>query len=269
MCVDCMGGIQFFPFSLSTDFCLKPLLKSSLFFRISPKLYPNHSHNNKAPQPKQRQYCWMRKNRFNKYTYHLIQEHEEKVESEIHTLMESMKIKAINNNLTPRRTGGIPLTENTLASYDKHYDSLYFFFAHIQNYESLLMLRREPLEYSPSMNPSSIILHHKWKIDKKGTPLTYDSGTPVNDLDGKPILCVGTWVSPENLEQCRSAISTLHKARNMIGTYDNPCLECIELDKKKEYQGAVFIAARQSYGAQGTLTTLSRFTTSLFCILSQ
>jgi hypothetical protein len=173
------------------------------------------------------------------------------VESEIHKLMESMKIKAINNNLTRRRTGGIPLTENTLASYDKHYDSLYFFFAHIQNYESLLMLRREPLEYSPSMNPSSIILHHKWKIDKKGTPLTYDSGTPVNDLDGKPILCVGTWVSPENLEQCRSAISTLHKARNMIGTYDNPCLECIELDKKKEYQGCRFHCGKAKLWSSG------------------
>jgi len=45
-----------------------------------------------------------RKNQFNKNTYHLMQKHEEIVESEIHKLMESMKIKAINNNLTPRRT---------------------------------------------------------------------------------------------------------------------------------------------------------------------
>ncbi len=157
------------------------------------------------------------------------------MEAKLKECMVTMKIKATNNSLTPRRTGGIPLTNNTILSYEKHYESLYFFFAQIQDYESLLMLRREPLEYFPSMNLSSIILHHRWRIEKKDTPLMYDNGTPVKDLDGNPIFCVGTWVSPENLDQCQSAISTLHKARNMIGAYQKPCLECIEVDQQKEY----------------------------------
>ena len=121
-----------------------------------------------------------------------------------------------------RRTGGIPLTDNTLTSYEKHYDSLYFFFSHIQDFDSLLMLRREPLEYFPSMNPKSIVLHHVWKTSKKGTPLMDEHGNSVKDLDGQDILCNGTWCSPEKLDQCRSAISTLHKARNMIGAYEKP-----------------------------------------------
>jgi len=169
--------------------------------------------------------------------------------------MVTMKIKATNNNLAPRRTGGIPLTNNTILSYEKHYESLYFFFAQIQDYESLLMLRREPLEYFPSMNPSSIILHHRWRIEKKDTPLMYDNGTPVKDLDGNPIFCVGTWVSPENLDQCRSAISTLHKARNMIGAYQKPCLECIEVDQQKEYQGCRFHRVNSKLWSSGNPNT--------------
>jgi hypothetical protein len=162
----------------------------------------------------------LKRNKFQKSAYHLTEEHEALVEAKLKELMVTMKIKATNNNLTPRRTGGIPLTNNTILSYEKHYESLYFFFLQIQDYESLLMLRREPLEYFP--------WHHRWRIEKKGTPLMYDNGTPKKDLDGKPILCVGTLVSPENLDQCWSAISTLHKARNMIGAYQKPCLEWIE-----------------------------------------
>lgn len=178
--------------------------------------------------------------KFRKKLYRLLPAHEAKVEVEIAKVLNSMKLKAIHNNLSPRRTGGIPLTDNTLTSYEKHYDSLYFFFSHIQDFDSLLMLRREPLEYFPSMNPKSIVLHHVWKTSKKGTPLMDEHGNSVKDLDGKDILCNGTWCSPENLDQCRSAISTLHKARNMIGAYEKPCQECIELDKKHQYYGCRF-----------------------------
>ena len=87
----------------------------------------------------------LKRNKFQKST----EEHEALVEAKLKELMVTMKIKATNNNLTPRRTGGIPLTNNTILSYEKHYESLYFFFLQIQDYESLLMLRREPLEYFP------------------------------------------------------------------------------------------------------------------------
>jgi hypothetical protein len=57
--------------------------------------------------------------------YLLIEENEGRVEGEIKKLMEAMKIQAINNKLTPRRTGGILLAVNSLSAYDKHYGCLY------------------------------------------------------------------------------------------------------------------------------------------------
>jgi hypothetical protein len=104
-----------------------------------------------APRPKRcssldnNSIAGSKRNKFQKST----EEHEALVEAKLKELMVTMKIKATNNNLTPRRTGGIPLTNNTILSYEKHYESLYFFFLQIQDYESLLMLRREPLEYFP------------------------------------------------------------------------------------------------------------------------
>jgi hypothetical protein len=43
------------------------------------------------------------------------------------------------------------------------------------------MLRREPLEYFPSINPTSIVLHYKWKTGKEGTPLLEEYGKAVKD----------------------------------------------------------------------------------------
>jgi hypothetical protein len=88
----------------------------------------------------------MMKNNFNRSVYRLVPEHAEKVEFEVQNVMNDMQLKALHNNMTSLRTGGIPLTDSTLQSYEKHYDSLCFFFAHIQDYESLIMLRKEPLE---------------------------------------------------------------------------------------------------------------------------
>jgi hypothetical protein len=181
-----------------------------------------------------------RVNKYNKKVYKLTEEHEQIVEREVHKVMEAMKLKALHNNLAPIRKGGIPLTDNTLSSYDKHYDSLYFLFSHIRDFESLLILRREPLEYFPSMNPTSIVLHYKWKTGEEGSPLLDEHGNRVKDLDGNDIFCFGTWKSPKNLEQCRSAILTLHKARNMIGAYQKPCPDCIELDRMEKYHGCCF-----------------------------
>ena len=66
----------------------------------------------------------MMKNNFNRSVYRLVPEHADKVEFEVQNVMNDMQLKALHNNMTPLRTGGIPLTDNTLQSYDKHYDSL-------------------------------------------------------------------------------------------------------------------------------------------------
>ncbi len=71
----------------------------------------------------------------------------------------------------------------------------------------------EPLEYYPSMNPASILLHYKWRIRAVGTLLLSEEGWQVLDLDGQPIRCLGAWVSPENLEQCCSGIARLRAWR--------------------------------------------------------
>lgn len=68
--------------------------------------------------------------------YRLTKVHEQKVEME--KLMQDMLLKAMHNNVAPRRTGDIPLTDKTPHSYEKQYDSLFFFFSY---YESLLILR--------------------------------------------------------------------------------------------------------------------------------
>ncbi len=82
----------------------------------------------------------MMKNKFNRSVYRLVPEHAEKVEFEVQNVMNNMQLKALHNNMAPLRTGSIPLIDNTLQSYEKHYDSLFFFFAQIQDYESLIML---------------------------------------------------------------------------------------------------------------------------------
>jgi retron-type reverse transcriptase len=68
-----------------------------------------------------------RVNCFNRKIYKLTEEHKAKVEVEVKKTLEAMKLKAAHNSIAPRRTGGIPLTSNTLHSYEKHFDSLYFF----------------------------------------------------------------------------------------------------------------------------------------------
>jgi hypothetical protein len=79
----------------------------------------------------------------------LTEEDSAKLELQIKKTLKNMKLKESHNNIATRRTGGIPLKDNTLQRYEKNYDSLFFFFSRIQVYESLLMLRKEPLEYVP------------------------------------------------------------------------------------------------------------------------
>jgi len=196
-----------------------------------------------------------RVNQYNKKRHRLTDEQEEKVEAAAQKVLEGMRLKALHNNLAPKRTGGIPLTDNTLSSYEKHYKSLYFFFSHIQYFQSLFMLRREPLEYYPSMNPTSIVLHYKWKTGKEGTPLLDDHGNTLKDLDGKDITCVGTWKSPKNLEQCQSTILTLDKAHNMIGVYQKACADCIELDRMEKYHGCRFHRGNARLWSSGSPNT--------------
>jgi hypothetical protein len=68
------------------------------------------------------------KTRFKKSVYRLVSEQAEKVEFEVQNVMKDMQLKVLHNNIAPLRTGGIPLTDNTLQSHEKCYDSLFSFF---------------------------------------------------------------------------------------------------------------------------------------------
>ncbi len=156
--------------------------------------------------------------RYKKSSFKLSDVHQAKVDAGVKEVIEALKLQASHNNIGPL-TGGIPLAGNTLQSYAKHYESLRYFFGQIGDFESLLILQNGP------MKPASIVLHHKWKVGASRLYLLNENGQKVLDLDGNEIRCLGSWLSPENHEQCHSAISTLHRARNKVGNYQNPCSE--------------------------------------------
>jgi hypothetical protein len=113
-----------------------------------------------------------------------------------------MKIKASRNYLAPKR---IPLTVNT-SSYENHFDSLYFsFFSHTQDYESLLMLRREPLMVLSINETQETCAALQVENGKKVSPLLDAHNNSVTDLMVKKshVLVPETL---EILENCRSVI---------------------------------------------------------------
>jgi hypothetical protein len=83
-----------------------------------------------------------------------------------------------------------------------------------------------------------------------GTLLLDEHGNTIKDLDGKDITCVGTWISPENVEQYRSAISTLHKARNMIGAYQSLAQTALSWIGWRDTMAADSIVEMPGCGAQ-------------------
>lgn len=122
----------------------------------------------------------------------------------------------------------------------KHFNGLDFFFGLIGDYASLLILSEYELNFCPSMDPASIVLYLKWRTGVAGSKLVDARGNPVLDIDGQPVHCVGTWQAPVNVEQCRSAITCAHNARNQSGAYFEPCNDCIALDNAHQYSGCRF-----------------------------
>ena len=81
------------------------------------------------------------------------------------------------------------------------------------------------------MNPAHIILYYRFRTQKEGTILTQmvnGKETGVKDIEGNLIKCVGTWLSPSSVEQCRSAVTAEHQARQQTGEYFAPRKACVE-----------------------------------------
>ena len=69
-----------------------------------------------------------------------------------------------------------------------------------------------------------------------------EDGNPVLGIDGNNVLCIGTWLAPINVEQCRSAISCAHDNRGhpQFSTYSSPCPECLAIVPDDSYKGCRF-----------------------------
>lgn len=84
---------------------------------------------------------------------------------------------------------------------------MFYFFSHIGDYESLLMLLpKPPNEFCPSMKPESIALFISYKRGEKGTPLTDVDGNHVSDVFRHPME-----------EKCERCIEKNKTARDMKG----------------------------------------------------
>ncbi len=125
---------------------------------------------------------------------------------------------ATRNGIQGNRTSA-PLSENTLLQYEKHFNGMSFFFSLIGDYESLIPLQHMELEYCPSMNHESIIVFFKWRTGANGSILTDKNGDPMKDISNDLIKCVGSWLAPTNVEQCRSAVFSLHRSREQKGPF--------------------------------------------------
>jgi hypothetical protein len=109
------------------------------------------------------------------------------------------------------------------------------------------------------MNPASIVLYMRWRTGKEGTLLVHANGDPVLGLDGGQIRCVGTWLAPVNVEQCRSAITCAHEARDQSGPYSVPCDNCIAADLQGIYHGCRFHRGESRLWSKGNPKNSSTF----------
>jgi hypothetical protein len=109
---------------------------------------------------------------------------------------------------------------------------LRYFASVIGDYDSLLiMLPRPPEPFCPSMQPKTIDLFVRFKMQAKDTVLLDDDGEIVKDVLGEPVLCQGTWKHPRNVDQCLMAVQACHRARNQVGAFVDVCKQCVELDQ--------------------------------------
>jgi hypothetical protein len=83
-----------------------------------------------------------------------------------------------------KRTGNRPIKDGTQDTYNNHYKQLWYFFAIVGAYDSMLLLVEPKPSNVPAMEMAYLQAFLRFKRKPKGTPLTYDSGI----ADGLPIL---------------------------------------------------------------------------------
>jgi hypothetical protein len=139
-------------------------------------------------------------------------------------------------------TGTRSLTENSVASYGKHFRGLRHYCSIVGDYSGLLILLDTPPEpFCPAMDPHTVANFIRYKRGIKGDPLLdEETEAQIVDVFGNPVYCQGGWKDPKNVDQLLSAVGALHSARGHRGHFIDFCDECIALDGNKEYQGCRF-----------------------------
>ena len=124
-------------------------------------------------------------------------------------------------------------SESSTRVNNGHYNGLRIFFKEIGDYDSLLMLlKNPPLGNCPSMNCKSIVLYLRYKTEKKGTEIYYGG-----NVARKTIIATGGWHANVNLTAFHTAVTAVHQARGQTGTYQEPCPACIKNDETGDRNG--------------------------------
>jgi hypothetical protein len=131
------------------------------------------------------------------------------------------------------RTGNRPIAKSTQDTYINHYKQLWYFFAMVGAYDSMLILTEPKPRRAPAMEMEYLQAFLRWKRQPPGTPLTFEAGeadgVPIMNVFGDQVLCEGAWNAPDKASQCTSAISVLHTTRGHTGPYMERCDECTKL----------------------------------------
>ena len=133
------------------------------------------------------------------------------------------------------------------------------------DYESLLMLhKRAPKPFCPSMNVKSLILFLQFKTRPRGSVLMHDEGLGeldeniVRDCDEVAMKCEGSWKAKVNVDQFFSAISVLHEAHGHgRSDYQEACDDCWALYNNGDKSGCRYHPTRQLWRTGNPLRHMS------------
>lgn len=97
-------------------------------------------------------------------------------------------------------------------------------------YTNLLMLVDNPPLHPPSMDDYDLALVLKYKDQKqKGEELKDHNGNTVNDITGRPVICVGGWKAQINAKKFDVVVSKIHQHFEQTGPYRRECSACFGL----------------------------------------
>ena len=143
-----------------------------------------------------------------------------------------------------RTTRGADESTPTLKRYHEKYEELFKFCCVIGDWRSACLFgrhdngdRRVCPSKPWSARPETLVKFMRWKSWTKNTPLTFNN-SPVCDVYGVPMKCVGHWHDPGNIDQLFAAVGSLHRIYDDLctDTYSEVCNECVTLNSNVSHE---------------------------------